>query len=235
MRVCFFGGGLIAESYSGAGNGQPSLRYGHITIDYYPYPYYPAFYRNNGNTTEPGNFTVRPNDSIHALCFMRPLQGILHGVQFGFSWTHLTVQEYTVYFPLTRNTNVNNIRAAGNNVTTIDYLEKPSDCQYNLTSSVASSSISSGTHRWAIIPYINCLQCAQATAKAFTPSTFLPVACRASHYRSIGKVSTLLRTVEHVQQELISATPCSMMLDCRVYRKSDARSPFMLHHPHIST
>lgn len=45
-----------------------------------------------------------------------------------------------MYFPLTRDTNVNNIRAAGDNVTTLTYMVQPSDCQYS--GSVSTTSLS---------------------------------------------------------------------------------------------
>jgi hypothetical protein len=52
--------------------------------------------------------------------------------------------DYQIFFPLTRNTNINNIKAAGDNVTTEAYMEKPTDCSYGpatvSTASVGSSS-----------------------------------------------------------------------------------------------
>lgn len=51
--------------------------------------------------------------------------------------------DYQILFPLTRNTNYNNIRAAGDNVTTEAYLEAPSDCQYGAAVSTASVGASS--------------------------------------------------------------------------------------------
>lgn len=56
-------------------------------------------------------------------------------------------QSYQIFFPLTRNTNLNNIRAAGNNVTTESYMEMPSDCQY-APATVSTSSVGS-TSRYA--------------------------------------------------------------------------------------
>lgn len=54
------------------------------------------------------------------------------------------LQDYTIFFPLTRNTNINNIRAAGSaNVTTVAYMTAPSDCQYTNSSSVSTNSASS--------------------------------------------------------------------------------------------
>ena len=52
---------------------------------------------------------------------------------------------YTVYFPLTRVTNVNNIQAvtaAGGNVLAAGYKNQPSDCQYGpATGQVAAQSV----------------------------------------------------------------------------------------------
>ena len=53
------------------------------------------------------------------------------------------LQAYTVYFPLTRITNVNNIRgatAAGSSVLAAGYSNQPSDCSY-ANSTVATQSI----------------------------------------------------------------------------------------------
>ena len=54
----------------------------------------------------------------------------------------LLLQAYQIYFPLTRNTNVNNIRAAGSNVTTEAYMTMPSDCQYG-SATVSTASVGS--------------------------------------------------------------------------------------------
>lgn len=54
--------------------------------------------------------------------------------------------DYRIFFPLSRNTNIKDIEAAGDNVTTLAYMEKPSDCSYGpatvSTASVGSSSSS---------------------------------------------------------------------------------------------
>lgn len=53
------------------------------------------------------------------------------------------MQEYTVYFPLSRITNRNNVAgaiAARSSVDAPDYNTKPTDCQYAQTVSTASAS-----------------------------------------------------------------------------------------------
>ena len=52
------------------------------------------------------------------------------------------LQDYTIFFPLTRNTNKDNIKAAGDNVTTEDYMVAPSDCEYK-SGIVSASSVGS--------------------------------------------------------------------------------------------
>lgn len=55
----------------------------------------------------------------------------------------VSLQDYRIFFPLSRNTNIKDIEAAGDNVTTLAYMEKPSDCSYGpatvSTASVGSS------------------------------------------------------------------------------------------------
>jgi hypothetical protein len=53
------------------------------------------------------------------------------------------LQAYQIFFPLTVNTNINNIQAVGlANVSKEAYQIKPSDCQYNKPT-VSSSSVGS--------------------------------------------------------------------------------------------
>lgn len=57
-----------------------------------------------------------------------------------------------MFFPLTRNTNINNIKAAGSAdiITTEDYLTKPTDCTYADT--VSTSSVGSSTCVFHLAP-----------------------------------------------------------------------------------
>ena len=74
---------------------------------------------------------------------MTPLLSQIASIQEKGQPNILSAQDYQILFPLTRNTNYNNIRAAGDNVTTEAYLEAPSDCQYGAAVSTASVGASS--------------------------------------------------------------------------------------------